>query len=199
MPTKSRFVVLLAALLGLAALAPLAGAADLQRLMASPQACPGQDDPSSPVEEQEQAMRCLTDFARSRAGLRPLGQAAELNRSADEKSTDVLRCDSFSHFACGRDFTYWMQREGYIRRACFRAAENLAWGIGERASVRSIFQAWLASPGHRGNILGSYGELGIGLEVGTLAGRRQAHVWTQHFGSRCGTRAARVHRRIWVH
>lgn len=139
-------------------------------------------------------MRCLTDFAREQAGLRPLGEASELDRSAAEKSSDVLRCDSFSHFACGRAFTYWIEREGYVR-SCYRAAENLAWGIREGASVRSIFQAWLASPAHRENILGPYGELGVGLEIGTLSGRRQAHVWTQHFGSHCGARAARPYPR----
>jgi uncharacterized protein YkwD len=41
------------------------------------------------------------------------------------------------------------------------------------------------SPGHRENILGRYGQIGIGLEVGGLDGYSGAHVWTQDLGSHC--------------
>ena len=44
---------------------------------------------------------------------------------------------------------------------------------------------WMNSPGHRRNILGSYDDIGIGLQVGTLEDNSGAHVWTQQFGSRC--------------
>jgi uncharacterized protein YkwD len=108
----------------------------------------------------------------------------KLDRSAEEKSDDVLRCDSFSHYACGREFTYWMRRAGYMHARQWRAGENLAWGTGEYGTVRSIFNAWLESPGHRENILGPYSQIGIGLEVGVLDGYPGAHVWTQHFGWR---------------
>ena len=54
-------------------------------------------------------MRCMTDFARGHAGMAGLDDAGELDRSAGDKSDDILRCDSFSHYACGREFTYWMR------------------------------------------------------------------------------------------
>jgi uncharacterized protein YkwD len=131
-------------------------------------------------------MRCLTDFARRRAGRTPLAMASSLDRSAALKSRDILRCESFSHNACGRDFTYWMRRTGYIDGGCWRAGENLAVGSGPFATPRAVFEGWLASSGHRRNILGDFQDLGIGLRVGELGGRRRAHVWTQHLGShRC--------------
>ena len=131
-------------------------------------------------------MRCMSNYARERAGLGRVGDATDLDRSARDKSGDILRCNSFSHYACGRQFTYWMERVGYIPARCWRAGENIAWGSGELGNVRSIFRAWIHSPEHRENILGPYSQIGIGLSVGNLGGRSDAHVWTQHFGSHCG-------------
>lgn len=176
-------VVAVASLVGLAT-GPNAVAGSL---IAPPAACPNQVDLDAPAEVQEQAMRCMTDFARERAGLGDLSDAQELDLSARAKQEDILRCDNFSHFACGREFTYWMRETGYIAATCWRAGENLAWGTGAYGAVRAIFKAWMRSPGHRRNILGSYSQLGVSVGVGTLAGNAGAHVWTQHFGSHCET------------
>ncbi len=135
-------------------------------------------------------MRCMTDFARVQAGEAELSTAAELEQSAGDKADDILRCDSFSHFACGREFTYWMRQTGYISAPCWRVGENLAWGTDGYGSVRSIFRAWMNSPDHRANILGDFTQLGIGLRVGTLAGQPGTRVWAQHFGSHCQAPAA---------
>lgn len=130
-------------------------------------------------------MRCMTNYARSRAGLRRLRDTRSLDTSARRKSGDIIRCRSFSHFACGRDFTYWMKRTGYLPGGCWRAGENIAWGSGAYATVRSIFSAWIHSAGHRENILGrGFGNFGVGLRAGRLRGHN-AHVWTQHFGTHC--------------
>jgi uncharacterized protein YkwD len=103
-------------------------------------------------------------------------------RAADGKSADILRCDEFSHEACGREFTFWIDRVGY--RYC-SAAENIAYASGSYATPpRTIFNLWMNSSGHRRNILGSYRDIGIGMQVGTLGNIDGAHVWTQEFGSR---------------
>ena len=135
-------------------------------------------------------MRCMTDFARVRAGLGPLDDSQQLDLSAREKAGDVLRCNSFSHTACGRDFTYWIAQAGYISASCWHVGENLAWGTEAFGSVRSIFQAWMRSPDHRRNILGDYDDLGLSLEVGELGGYADADVWSAHFGSHCGAATA---------
>jgi uncharacterized protein YkwD len=184
-------IVLATAALVVAAFAPSAGAADLQQLMAPPSVCPNQDELNAPELVQEQAMHCMTNFARRSVGRGTLGDTPSLDRSASEKSGDILRCNSFSHSACGRDFTYWMDRTGYLDARCWRAGENLAWGTSDLGTVREIFKAWLQSPAHRDNILGSFTQIGIGLQVGGLAGRSNAHVWTQHFGSHCVSTRAR--------
>ncbi len=185
MARKISLVIALVAVLG-AAMAPSAGAMDLERLIAPTEVCADQTDLGAPVAVQEQAMRCMSNFARERMGMGQLGDAADLDRSARDKSSDILRCNSFSHYACGRLFTYWMQRVGYIPAQCWRAGENIAWGTGDLGTVRSIFRAWIHSPEHRENILGPYGQIGVGLVVGSLEGHSNVHVWTQHFGSHCG-------------
>jgi uncharacterized protein YkwD len=159
-----------------------AAAAPTQQLIAPASACPNQTGPGAPAGQQLRAMRCLTDFARQGRGLPPLADSAVLDRAAGRKSAEILRCDSFSHEACGHSFTYWMEQFGYD--GCSEG-ENIAWGNGRLGSVREIFRAWMHSAGHRENILGPYEEIGIGLRVGRLEGNAGAHVWTQDFGSPC--------------
>lgn len=159
-------------------------------LIAPATACPNQANSFAPPAAQEQTMRCMTDFARARAGLGPLDDSQQLDLSAEEKGTDVLSCDSFSHTACHRDFAYWMRQSGYVAESCWRVGENLAWGTGAYGTVRSIFQAWMRSPDHRQNILGDYEDLGLNLQTGELGGLSGADVWTAHFGSHCDAATA---------
>jgi uncharacterized protein YkwD len=158
-------------------------------LIAPAAACPNQTGAASPAA-QEQAMRCMTDFARAQIGLSALGDSPQLDLSSEDKGADVLRCDSFSHTACGREFTYWMQQAGYLSETCWHVGENLAWGVGAYGTVRSIFRAWMRSPEHRHNILGDYEALGLSRQMGELEGQADTVVWTAHFGSHCGASAS---------
>ena len=143
--------------------------------------CPGQGDGEASAAAQEKAILCLVNGARKGRGLAPLAAPASLARAADRKSGDILRCDEFSHEACGREFTYWFDQVGY--HGC-REGENIAYASGSYATPRTIFKLWMHSSGHRRNILGPYREIGIGLRVGGLDGADDAHVWTQEFGNR---------------
>jgi uncharacterized protein YkwD len=167
------------------AVTPAARAAVTSPLIAPIATCPGQTSLTAPEAAQEQTMLCLTNFARVNAGLPELAESGQLDESARLKSADVVACDEFSHFACERQFTYWMQQTGYVGEGCWHVGENLAWGTGEYGSPRSIFRAWMASPDHRRNILGDYQEVGIDLSRGELEGRPNAQVWTSHFGTHC--------------
>ncbi len=154
-------------------------------LIAPAGACPNQDGRDVPAATQEQAMLCMTNFAREQAGAGALADNPALDVSAGDKARDILECDSFSHYACGREFTYWMRATGYLTAQCWRVGENLAWGTGEFGTVRSIFRAWMRSPEHRENILGDYAEIGIDLQSGALGDSDRARVWAQHFGTHC--------------
>jgi uncharacterized protein YkwD len=157
------------------------------RLLAAPTTdCVGADDPRASNAVQETAMFCLLNYARQQAGLPKLNDYRKLGGSAANKAADILRCNEFSHEACGRDFLYWFRRAGYLTSRCWWAGENLAWGTGSLGSARSIMKAWLHSPSHRANMLSSdYAETGISLRNGSLSGSSDAHVWVNHFGRHC--------------
>ncbi len=151
-------------------------------LVAPAAACPGQRSLTAPSEAQEAAMLCMVNHARLAYGLPPLAEDPSLRGSAERKSGDILACDEFSHFACGREFTHWMAETGYLSQNCWRVGENIAWGRGRLGTVRSIFIAWMRSETHRENLLGDYAETGIDTTVGSLEGGPATRVWTQHFG-----------------
>ena len=165
---------------------------DWDGLIAPRDACPEQVAINAPEAVQIEAMRCLENYARARFGLPLLDEAGELDWSADAKAGDILECDSFSHSACGREFTFWMKESGYLGARCWRAGENLASGVGRHGTARAVFIALMRSPPHRRNILGHFDRIGVGLRIGHLAGRGRAHVWVQHFGMHCSNRQAKV-------
>lgn len=62
------------------------------------------------------------------------------------------------------------------------AGENLAWGTGARGTAQGVVVAWLASPGHRANLLRpSFTRVGVSDLVGAFRGYRGAHVVTADF------------------
>ena len=64
--------------------------------------------------------------------------------------------------------------------------ENLAWGAGSRATPRQIVAAWMASSGHRANILSArWRNIGVGIAPGApMAGVGHAASYVTHFGWR---------------
>jgi uncharacterized protein YkwD len=183
-----RLLVLVSSLAAL--LAVTAGSAHAagpyDRYLAPTTQCTPQTDRSASVDAQELAMRCMVNFARRAAGVSPLvGTNTKLMTSADRKAADILRCQQFSHTACGRPFTYHMQQVGYAT-GCYGAGENIAWGSGSYGTVRSTMSGWLNSDGHRANILNPrFREHGVGLVTGTMSGYPGAAVWVNQFGYKC--------------
>lgn len=182
---SARFATLLVALTAICSVAcSLASGASAAGLVAPRGTCP--EAPRGDTAAEESTMLCLTNYARAQAGEGALEPVPALEDSASEKAEDILRCDSFSHYACGREFTYWIRANGYMSTECWDVGENLAWGAGEYGTVNSIFRAWLHSTEHRENLLDAdYTQVGIDLRVGDLEGEPGAHVWTQQFGSHC--------------
>lgn len=172
-------MLLLAVALGTAGSADAAGASgSFYSTCANPST-------KAPAAAQVSAMLCLTNAARAQWGEAPLESDAQLAESAVDKTADILHCDTFSHTACGRSFSYWIWQTGYVTDPCWKIGENLAWGAGALGTTASIFRAWLRSPTHRANVLGEYTQVGISTAVGPLEGDKSARVWTVHFGNLC--------------
>ena len=163
-----------------------AGGAPAQASLVAPgSACKGQQNQNAPESQQEDAMRCLIDYARDRSGVRDIDSNRKLEKAAGRKRGDVVRC-GFSHTACGRQADLWPHKFGYTSGAgSWSLGENLAWGRGGRGTARMIVKAWLASPPHRSTMLaGSFEDLGIGLYRGSFSGGRDAGVWVLQVGCR---------------
>jgi len=169
----------------LTAAAPATAADRWDRLLAPAAACPASAGRSAGAPAQEQAMLCLINWARRKAGLRQLRHSATLDRSASIKTGQLLRCQTFEHAPCkGIDAFQPFYKVGYAsKHRAWAAGENLAWGTGPLGSPRHIMRAWLHSPHHRENILRPrWREQGINLRVATFLKHRRAAVWTSHFG-----------------
>ena len=112
---------------------------------------------------------------RASFGLRPLTLDVRLGRAARSHTAEMLRGNSFSH----GDFHGRMVTFGV--RGSF-AGENLAWGSGTFAAAGTIVKEWLASPGHRANLLKpGYRRIGLGIGRGTFQGAAGATVVTADF------------------
>jgi uncharacterized protein YkwD len=112
---------------------------------------------------------------RSAHHLRPLRVDSTLVRAARAYSATLLRTNVFAH-------GYFAQRiASHGGRGPF-FGENLAWGVGRRASARSIVGSWMRSPGHRANLLRpGWVRIGIGKRAGRFLGRAGATVVTANF------------------
>jgi uncharacterized protein YkwD len=112
---------------------------------------------------------CLLNAERAARGLTSLTPDRRLQRAALEHGGDMVDHQYFAHE--GRDGSKPAQRiraAGYLSSGgAWRIGENLAWGTGDLATPRAIMAAWMASPGHRDNILERhYRQIGFGVISG---------------------------------
>jgi uncharacterized protein YkwD len=163
---RGGFLLLAAAAIAL--LVPTGASAE----MVAPRAkCAGQDNPRISGHEQQQALKCLINYARSQAGVGGLNSSRALERAAGRKSRDVAAC-GFSHTACGNAADRYVHQFGYSSGTSgWQWGENLAYGKGKRSTPRAILQAWLGSGPHRATMLSStFNDIGIGMrERGRVA------------------------------
>jgi len=123
----------------------------------------------------EQEILVAVNAVRAQHDLRPLRVDTTLTRAARSYSTTLIRTDVFTHGSLGTR----LARAG-VRGPLY--GENLAWGRGDRATARGIVRGWMASPGHRANLLRpGWSRIGLGAKVGTFMGYGGATVVTADF------------------
>lgn len=122
-----------------------------------------------------------TNRERVAGGLTPLKLNDTLSDAARRKAANMFEENYWSHNApSGKSPWYWFEAAGYHYT---QAGENLAKDFG---STDRMMQAWMDSPTHRANIVGSqYQEIGVAVVPGTLQGQETVLV-VQLFGSRSG-------------
>ena len=186
MPVRARQLLALA-VVALAALWSVAGDR-LQTVVARDGAgCPtASDEPRPAMRAQSRAaVLCLVNGHRADAGLPALVEDRALEVAAQAHAEDMGRRNFFEH----RD-PDGVTPDMRIRRAGFdgvTTGENIAWGMGgmEDTPVR-IVDRWMASPGHRANILRpTFTRIGTGIGHDApqrVAGGRRAGVYVNTFG-----------------
>ena len=129
------------------------------------------------AEDLEAEVVRLTNVERASAGCADLRTDTTLAGAARAHSADMANTGKFSHDgADGSDPGARMRQAGYDPGAGW--AENIARG---QASAASVMAAWMASPGHRANILNcDFKAIG----VGAARSARGQLFWTQDFGRR---------------
>lgn len=130
------------------------------------------------VSEREEALLDALNRARTARGLQPLHLDPALVGAARDGCLTMLRANTLTHGA----FRARLATHG-ARGPAF--GENLAWSARSHAGARVTVRRWLASPGHRANLLRpGFRRVGIGVAQGTFAGHRGAVVATATFAGR---------------
>ena len=115
-------------------------------------------------------------------GLKPLTPEARLTAAAKAHADAMASGDCFAHVCDGGPtLVERIVRVGYPYRT---VAENLAAGM---ARAEAVVKAWMASPGHRRNLLlPDIEEAGVGYVLRENDGgqHRYRHYWTMTFGAR---------------
>jgi uncharacterized protein YkwD len=182
--STSRFRLLLSAIV-LAVVATMAAPA-----LAS--ACSNADIAPTPanVAKARAATLCLLNEQRAANGLGPLRAHRALQIAAQRYAGQMVHGRFFSHVSPTGSTLEQRIRQGtrYLAGALrYEIGENIAWGQGVLGHPRAIVAAWMASPGHRANILRpAFREIGIGIFPGApmAGGPGDAVTYTNEFGSR---------------
>jgi uncharacterized protein YkwD len=126
----------------------------------------------------ERTLVAAVNDLRAAHNLRPLAVDTTLVRAARDYSATLIRRDVFTHGSLGSRLARYGARGPVF-------GENLAWGKGPSATARGVVKGWLASPGHRANLLRpGWTRIGIGSRTGTFLGYTDATVVTADFAGR---------------
>jgi uncharacterized protein YkwD len=133
-----------------------------------------------------QATVCLLNEERATYGLPALRRTPVLDRASAAYSQRMVSEAFFAHV--GPDGSNIVQRllaAGYGNRLGrdWIIGENIAWGQDVKATPRATVANWMASDGHRRNILDDkYAEVGIGVALGAPVDPHWGATYTTDFG-----------------
>jgi len=157
-----------------------ASTASLARAVRVNPPAPAAPAPAPPAPAPPAASSILSDMLdrvnaeRSARGLAPVSYDDQLVLAAQRHSDDQASRGQMTH--TGGDGSTLAVRVDRVGYSWSRLGENVAYGFPDAASVMA---GWMASDGHRRNILSANTEFGLGLALGA-DGRPY---WTQVFGS----------------
>ena len=133
------------------------------------------------------ALLCLHNQVRAEKNLPALKDNAKLRKAATVHNDDMVAEGFFDHTSPNGDsFVDRIIGAGYAKRnGGWTIGENLAWGTGELSTPQAMMNAWMASSGHKANILKKdYKEVGIAVRLGVPSDAGVGATVTADFGAR---------------
>ena len=186
--TRTTLITILTALL----LVPAAGVAEGKKQR--PRASAAQECANADLEatrdnlpEIRAAILCLHNKVRAEHGLPELQDNRRLRNAALGHSRGMVEDRYFDHTTPkGITMVDRILKANYVREdEGWVLGENLAWGTGSFGTPRGAVDAWLASPGHRANLLKrSFREMGVGVVLGVPVSDAAGATYTVDFGVR---------------
>jgi uncharacterized protein YkwD len=148
----------------------------LQRLVPAAIACALLIAPAATASTRsESALLHEMNRVRVQHGLAPLSPNTALAHAAHAYTETLLQENVFTHGDFGARMAAYPVPGSIV-------GENLAWGVGSRGTARAIVASWLASPGHRQNLLRpGFRYVGVGALKGTFLGHPRALIVTADF------------------
>jgi uncharacterized protein YkwD len=135
------------------------------------------------------AVLCLINRERIDRHEAPLRPDGRVTNAAQSHTESMVLGNYFEHDGPQGDTPLTrLRRTGYIysSRVGYEIGENIGWGTLWLGTPKAIVAAWMASSGHRANILDPrFRDTGIGVSPhppGSLAGGVRGGVYTQDFG-----------------
>jgi uncharacterized protein (TIGR03000 family) len=126
------------------------------------------------LSPEERAILEQTNQERIKTGAAPLKATPLLCRMARAHAANMARQNQLNHTLDGKTMGDRFGASGYQFQA---AGENI--GLGARTPAEAV-QLWMASPGHRANILNpQFQEIGIGLSTSAQGERYYAQVFAR--------------------
>jgi uncharacterized protein YkwD len=131
---------------------------------------------------------CLVNRERAAHGERALHWNGHLLAAAQSHTESMAFHGYFAHIGrSGETPLMRMRRAGYIYSSGlgFEVGENIGWGSLWLGTPKAIVAAWMASAGHRANILDPhFRETGIGISphLGSLDPGQDGGIYTPDFG-----------------
>jgi uncharacterized protein YkwD len=141
------------------------------------------------LESVRAATLCLINRERTARGESELLANAQVQQAAQSHTESMVQDDYFGHIGPqGETPLQRMHASGYLysSQISCEVAENIAWGTSWLGTPKAIVAAWMASAGHRANILDpKFRATGIGVSPhppASVSGGQSGGIYTQDFG-----------------
>jgi uncharacterized protein YkwD len=126
---------------------------------------------------------CLVNRERTKRQLPALRNSAPLRSAAGRYARLMVAGGFFDHVSpTGSTLRARIAGVGYLASSTYALGEDIATGSGDLGTPKAIVAAWMASPGHRRNILArEFRDVGIGVAAG-MPGAADGATYVADFG-----------------